>query len=102
MTNTIIGLRDLCLPAWTYLVISCIFLTNVYYRKSNNIDVFGLNTYKHGTETTNIFFILSVLYNLVWTWILNIICNYGFVNIAWLFVFIPYLIYMIMFALYIS
>jgi hypothetical protein len=94
------GLYGLCSPAFYYLLIS---LTIVI--------VVALQSYAHGFNycvgtqvcpTSNItsLFIIKILYILVWTWILNLICKNGYEPISWILVLIPLVLMFIFMALF--
>ncbi len=63
------------MPAFVYLIIGII--TAIY------------TLYKH--EASIAYTILSFIFILVWTYLLNVICNYGYTIISWLIVLFPFI-----------
>ena len=92
----IVGLRNLCTPAYVYLVISLITVFVIYLQNMYNVDVYCLGQYQCDTVSTTLIFIIKMLYVLFWTWILNLMCRAGASNVAWFLVILPYIL---MFAL---
>jgi hypothetical protein len=87
-----IGIRNLCSPAYFYLVISLIALVIIMIQSSSNPNIYCVGNYS--CETSNIYmvFVLKLLYVLFWTWILNIICRNGLSTLAWVLVLFPILL----------
>ena len=96
------GLYDLCDPAFYYFLISFSIIIVVGLQNYGQ----GFN-YCIGTQicpTSNIvgIFVVKIMYVLVWTWILNLLCKNGHEIISWIFVLIPILLMFVFLALYIS
>jgi hypothetical protein len=89
---SIVGLRNLCSPAFVYLAISMIIVAIMYYQNYNNVDVYCLGSHQCDTLNIQMLFIVKILYIVFWTWILNIICSNGSTNIAWALVIVPFLL----------
>jgi len=92
-----VGLKDLCSPAYVYLVISLVALLLMTFQNLGN----GNNTYCVGyyscdVENTSLVFIIKLLYVLFWTWLLNVICRGGATNFAWLLVLAPFILMFVM------
>lgn len=94
----IVGLKNLCTPAYVYLIISSIFILITAIQNFNNTDIYCLGYYSCQTDTTLVF-IIQILYVLFWTWILNIICSAGATSVAWFLVLFPYIILFILLAM---
>jgi len=65
---------SLCAPAIVYLLVSAIIITIGFF---NGISVATL--------------IVKTLFVLIWAWILNYICNKGYVGVSWGLILLPYL-----------
>ena len=65
------GLRNLCTPAYVYLVISVIALIIMI-------------------------FIIKAIYILFWTWILNLMCSANATGVAWFLLLLPLIIMFIL------
>lgn len=87
----IIGLMNLCKPAYIYFLLSMsavimIGLQNVLSGSSNNYCV-GIHTCSTSNVVT--LFLMKILFILFHTWLLNIICkNYG-EYFSWILVLLP-------------
>ena len=96
---SIAGLRNLCTPAFIYLVISMLLLVVMYIQNRNNIDVYCLGAYECDVTNVTAIFIVKFIYILFWTWILNLICNSGWTSIAWLLLLLPVIMFFLLVAL---
>ena len=83
-------IKDLCTPAYVYFIISGFsVLFYIIHMTKNGIN----NNFTSGG------FVLNIAYTLVWTWLLNLICNSTFLKnkvgknagqvISWLLVLFP-------------
>ncbi len=96
---SIAGLRNLCTPAFIYLVISMLLLVVMYIQNRNNVDVYCLGAYECDVTNVTAIFIVKFIYILFWTWILNLICNSGWTSIAWLLLLLPVIMFFLLVAL---
>lgn len=90
------GLKNLCTPAYVYLVISTIALIIMAYQNLGNGNMYCIGSYNCNVSSVFMIFILKVLYILFWTWVLNIICRGGAPGLAWFFVLLPYILMFIL------
>lgn len=95
----LVGLRNLCTPAYVYLVISLITVMVIATQNLGNKNVYCLGPYACNTNSTYTLFTLKLIYILFWTWILNLICNSGYSIISWILVLIPYILMFLMIAI---
>ena len=98
----VVGLFNLCNPALLYLIISAIFFLFIYFQNMGNIDVYCVGNYFCKSSNLYALFGIKILYILLWTWILNILCNAGLGWLSWLLVIIPFLLFFILISLYIG
>jgi hypothetical protein len=73
--------KNLCAPAIVYVV----------------LVVVGLVSQMMGGMATFFGTIGSVVVALLWTWLLNFICKSGYVGISWVLVFLPIILYILLF-----
>jgi len=92
-------IKNLCTPAFIYLVISSIFLGIMYLQNRQNVDVLCLGEYECVVPNTTMVFIIKAVYILFWTWILNLMCKAGASSGAWLIVLLPIILMFILLAL---
>lgn len=96
---TLVGLRNLCTPAYVYLVISIITILVIGIQNFGRKNVYCLGPYSCNTPNSSTFFILKVIYVLFWTWILNIICKSGYETVSWVLVLLPYVLMFLLISL---
>jgi hypothetical protein len=94
-----VGLKNLCTPAYVYLVISSIALVVMFLQNVGNSNVYCLGTYSCEVSNTAMIFAIKLLYVLFWTWLLNIICRGGASAFAWVLVLMPFIILFLLLAL---
>ena len=90
------GLKNICTPAYVYLVISTIALIIMAYQNLGNGNMYCIGSYNCNVSSVFMIFILKALYVLFWTWVLNIICRGGAPGLAWFFVLLPYILMFIL------
>ena len=96
---SIVGLRNLCTPAFIYLAISMLLLVVMYIQNRNNVDVYCLGAYECDVTNVTAIFLIKFVYILFWTWILNLICKSGSPSIAWLLLLLPVILFFLLIAL---
>ena len=84
----------LCLPSKIYLVISIIFLIVSYYHdlKTNDSEKVCLGNVKCAVKNKPAYYAFNVLFILLWSWLLNLLCRYGWMKTAWFILLFPYII----------
>lgn len=92
---SIVGLWNLCTPAYVYLVISAITLIVIGIQNIGNNGVYCIGQFSCPVSSTLVFAI-KVIFILFWTWILNIICKGGGTIISWLLVLFPYILALVL------
>ena len=98
----IVGLRNLCTPAYVYLVVSAIALVIMIVQNFGNVNKYCVGSYTCTVSNTAVVFIIKALYILFWTWILNLICRSGSPNIAWFLVLLPFILFFVLVALFLA
>ena len=66
-------LKTICFPALLYLIIAIILIPVLIFTK--------LTTISEG--------IINFLINLLWTWLLNYLCNKKYITLSWILFFVP-------------
>jgi len=95
-----VGIRNLCTPAYIYLVISVITILVIAVQNLGNNNSYCLGSIACSTNNKVTIFIMKVIYIVFWTWLLNIICKSGFENVSWVLVLLPYVLMFILIGLY--
>lgn len=84
--NFITPFKNLCAPAIVYIVLVIVGL--ISQTMSNMITITGT--------------IGTIVIALVWTWLLNYICKSGYIGISWVIVFLPIILYILIFVFFIK
>jgi hypothetical protein len=92
----IAGLRNLCTPAYLYLVISLIALVIMGIQNYGNVNTYCLGAYSCVVSSTFLIFLIKMIYILFWTWILNLMCRAGATNLSWFLVLFPFILFFIL------
>uniref|UniRef100_A0A6C0ASI6 Yip1 domain-containing protein n=1 Tax=viral metagenome TaxID=1070528 RepID=A0A6C0ASI6_9ZZZZ len=95
----VVGFRNLCSPAYVYLVISVIALLVMTFQNIGNVNLYCLGTYNCSVTNTTLIFIIKAVYIVFWTWVLNLICRAGATNLAWFLVLLPFILMFVFIAL---
>lgn len=93
------GIGPLCTPAYVYLVISVIALVVMLLQNFGSRSVYCLGSYSCDVQSVTVIFIIKILYVLLWTWILNLICGAGAEPFAWFLVLLPFILLFIFLAM---
>lgn len=89
----------LCTPAMIYLVISMFALLMIAFQNLGNFNVYCVGYYKCEDVNTSFMFLLKFLYIVLWTWILNLICESGNTTISWFLVLLPIVLFFVLIGL---
>lgn len=94
----ITGLRNLCTPAYIYLVISIIAIIVILFQNSGNSNTYCMGNYSCQVSSLLLIFVIKIVYVIFWTWILNLICKAGAPMISWLLLLLPIILMFILIA----
>ena len=89
------GLRNLCTPAYFYLVISLIALVIMGAQNYGNVNTYCLGSYSCQVTSTFLIFVIKLLYVIFWTWVLNLMCKTGDTTLSWVFVLFPFALFFV-------
>ena len=87
------GLRNLCTPAYFYLVISLIALVIMGAQNYGNVNTYCLGSYSCQVTSTFLIFAIKLMYVIFWTWVLNLMCKNGDTTLSWIFVLFPFVLF---------
>ena len=90
------GLKNMCTPAYVYLVVSTIAMIVMLFQNLGDNNKYCIGSYSCNVSSVFMIFILKALYILFWTWVLNVICRGGAPGLAWFFVLLPYILMFIL------
>ena len=95
-----VDIKKLCTPAYVYLVISIISIIIMIIQNSGNTNTYCLGNYGCQVSNTAWVFAGKAFYVILWTYILNLICSYGYRNISWFLVLFPFMLFFILIGLF--
>lgn len=97
----VIGLRNLCTPAFIYMLLSftSLLMIGVQTAISGGATNYCVGMYSCSKVHVFSLFALKILFILFWTWILNIICKTVSEIASWILVLIPLVLMFIFIAL---
>ena len=82
--------NKICTPAQLYLAISLVAVISILIQNCEDNTVYRVGDMVVKTPCHNLaFFAVKVLYIILWTWLLNLLCKKGFSGISWLLVLLP-------------
>jgi hypothetical protein len=93
------NLKELCTPAYVYLVISIIGILFSIFQNFGSKHSYKLGMFVARVPSTILVFVVKIIYILFWTWILNLICKDGHTGIAWFLVLIPFILLFVIMGL---
>lgn len=93
-------IKKLCTPAYVYLVISMISIILMILQNAGNTNTYCLGNYACMVSNTAWVFAGKAFYVVIWTYILNLICSYGYRNISWFLVLFPFILFFILIGLF--
>ncbi len=95
------GLIGLCDPAFYYILISFVIIIVVALQNVSQGYNYCVGTQSCPSANVSGLFALQILYILMWTWILNLICKNGSETLSWVLVLIPIVLMCIFMAIFI-
>ena len=96
----ITGLRNLCTPAYIYLVISMVAIVIVLIQNIGNSDTYCMGNYSCQVSNLFLIFMIKFVYVIFWTWILNLICQAGAPYLSWFLLLLPFILMFILIVLF--
>ena len=88
------SIKNMCTPAFVYLVISSMSLFLLIIQNYQNTDVFCVGNFQCNVESTATILIIQSLYILLWSYILNLICKHNKM-LSWILVLLPFILFFI-------
>ena len=88
-------IKNLCTPAYVYLVISFIAIFSLMYEKSPEYSNYCLNKFGCKVGTMTIIILTQGLLTVIWAVILDKICKRGYPGISWFLLALPYLMFFV-------
>lgn len=87
----------LCTPAFIYLVLSAIGIILIAFQNYGmSPNMYCVGNVQCPVQTTTPIFIMKILYVVFWTFILNTLCSYGYYQLSWFLLLLPFILFFIM------
>lgn len=86
-------IKDLCTPAYVYLVISIISIIILIIQNKGNTDVYCVGNLECDVPNTPLVFVANVVYSVFWVFVLNAICKTGYTRVSWFLVLLPFILF---------
>ena len=87
----------LCTPASIYLVLSAIGIILIAFQNyGTSPNLYCVGNVQCPVQTTTPIFIMKILYVVFWTFILNALCSYGYYQLSWFLLLLPFILFFIM------
>ena len=94
-------IQSLCQPAYLYFIISVISMMIMMIQNLvEGQNILCLGEYKCETESAPLVFVGQALYILIWTKVLDMLCNKGLGSVSWFIVLFPYILMFIILGLF--
>ena len=84
-------IKDLCMPAMIYFIISMFVLILVLFQNLGNTTKYNVGSFSCNVPSTSLCFIFKFIYVLFWTYVLNLICKDGHKGLSWLLLLLPFI-----------
>lgn len=88
---------NLCTPATIYLVLSAIGIIMIAFQNYGmSPNMYCVGNVRCPVQSSAPIFIMKILYVAFWTFILNLLCSYGYSKVAWFLLLLPFILFFIM------
>lgn len=88
---------NFCTPATIYFVLSAIGIIMLAFQNYGmSPNMYCVGNVQCPVQTTTPIFIMKFLYIALWTFILNTLCSYGYNQLAWFLLLLPFILFFIM------
>ena len=92
--------NSLCAPAQLYLVLSTLSILALLIQNLSQPRLYKVGRFTVKLNHNNmLLFAFKILYVLVWTLLLNQLCRYGYGNISWFLVLLPFIMMFVLIGL---
>jgi hypothetical protein len=89
-------IKQLCTPAYLYLVISVIALVLLGLQNLGNSGHYSIGNYSCSADNLVMLFLGKILYIAFWTYVLNWVCRKGHTTVSWILVLLPFLLFFVL------
>lgn len=87
---------NLCTPATIYLVLSAIGIIMIAFQNYGmSSNMYCVGNVQCPVQSNVPIFIMKILYVAFWTFVLNSLCNYGYNQLAWFLLLLPFILFFV-------
>jgi len=94
--NTI---AKLCTPSYLYLVVSVFGIILLAIQNYGNTKKYCVGKFSCIVPSTILMFIFKIGFVAFWTFILDVLCKSGYINVSWILVLLPFILFFVTFIL---
>lgn len=88
---------NLCTPATIYLVLSAIGIIMIAFQNYGmSPNMYCVGNVQCPVQSSVPIFIMKILYVALWTFILNTLCSYGYNQLAWFLLLLPFILFLVL------
>ncbi len=93
--------RALCTPSQVYFVISMVSILALLVQNYEDPSTYCVGKFRAKVPHHNMFFfIFKLVYVLVWTYLLQVLCRHGYKGLSWFLVLLPFLLFFVLIGLF--
>ena len=83
-------IKQLCTPAQIYFAVSFLSIFSMMIQNVSNPHQYCCGDFSANSPISNVFyFVFKIVYVLVWTYILNLLCKKGYNTMSWTLLLLP-------------
>lgn len=86
----------MCTPAYIYFIFSIFLLIAMAFQNYGNATDYCVGSYSCSVSSVFVIFMIKLMYVLLWTWILSLICKAGVPGLSWFLMLLPFLLMFVM------
>ena len=93
------SVMKLCTPSKIYFFMAIILLFLSFFNDMRSKDKDKVCLGKLKCKSKPLYYFMNVLFIVLWTWVLNKLCSYGWVKLSWFLLVAPFFILLILFIM---
>ena len=87
---------NLCTPATIYLVLSAIGIIMIAFKNYGmSPNMYCVGNVRCPVQSSAPIFIMKIIYVAFWTFVLNTLCSYGYNQLAWFLLLLPFILFFV-------
>lgn len=90
------SIKNLCTPSYVYFILSMFMIIAMAFQNYGSTTEYCMGSYSCSVSSVFVIFMIKIMYVLLWTWILNLICKAGVPGLSWFLLLLPFLLMFVM------